>query len=67
MSPAWPVRAMAAATSPAWVRLVVMLGIDPTSPATTATVRMMLLIRRSRKVARPSPTSRMSGMNTTEA
>ena len=67
MSPGWPVRAMAAATCPAWVRLVVMLVTEPASPATTASVRMMLRIRRSWKVIRPTETMRMSGMNTTEA
>src|SRR5664280_214888 len=50
--------ARAAATSPAWVRLVVMLGMAPASPAMTATVRITARTRRSRKVESPKATNR---------
>ena len=58
---------MARATCPAWVRLVVTSGIDPARPAITAKARMTVRTRRSRKVVNPMTTSKMSGMNTTEA
>ena len=58
---------MAAATCPAWVRLVVTLGTDPARPSDTATARMAARTRRSRKVISPMATNRISGMNTTDA
>ena len=67
MSPGLAEAAMARATSPAWVRLVVMSGTAPERPTATATARMATRTLRSRKVVTPTATSRMRGMKTTEA
>ncbi len=67
MSPGFPEAAMARATCPAWVRLVVTSGMDPARPAATAMARTSNRTRRSRKQVTPTATTRISGMNTTDA
>ena len=58
---------MAAATWPAWVRLVTTLGTDAASPSTMATAMTPTRTWRSRKTVTPSDTRRINGTKTTEA